>query len=383
VTRLRRHKIPVAPGSALSPLRSLLVVGALLLLGPASDARAQQECLDCHSQEGFEVAFASGDPRDVTIDPAAWEASVHGEMGLSCTDCHSEISEYPHPEVPDRSSRDLTLRLYTTCETCHEEQFQKTLDSVHRRALAAGNWNAAVCADCHDPHVQRKITDPETGGLLPEGRVGIPRTCARCHSAIQEAYRESVHGSALVDGNPDVPTCNDCHGVHDIPDPTTAAFRLASPRMCADCHTDAETMAKYGLSTAVLRTYVADFHGSTVTLFERQHPDQVTNKPVCYDCHGVHDIKSTDDPEKGLHLRANILTACRKCHPDATTNFPDAWLSHYVPTPERTPLVYWAQRLYDVLIPAVVGGMALFVASDFVRRRIDRRRARDHRVEPS
>ena len=140
-----------------------------------------------------------------------------------------------------------------------------------------------------------------------------------------------------------MPTCIDCHGVHDIPDPRTAAFRLASPRMCADCHTDAQKMAKYKLSTQVLRTYVADFHGSTVTLFQRRHPDQVTGKPVCYDCHGVHDIASKSDPKKGLQVKGNLLATCRKCHPDATTGFPDAWLSHYVPTRDRDPLVYWSR----------------------------------------
>jgi hypothetical protein len=141
-------------------------------------------------------------------------------------------------------------------------------------------------------------------------------------------------------------------------------------------------MAKYKLSTQVLRTYVADFHGSTVTLFERRHPDQVTNKPVCYDCHGIHDIASKSDPKKSLQVKANLLATCRKCHPDATENFPDSWLSHYIPTRDRAPLVYWARLAYQILIPGVVGGMALFVASDFVRRRLDRRRQRGHRVEP-
>ncbi len=204
------------------------------------------------------------------------------------------------------SARDYTIANYTSCETCHEEQFKKQLDGVHLKAIAAGNKNAAVCSDCHNPHAQKKITGDD-GKLLPEGRVGIPGTCARCHAAIQGQYRQSVHGAALVDGNPDVPTCIDCHGVHDISDPRTAAFRLASPRLCADCHTDAQKMEKYGLSTQVLRTYVADFHGSTVTLFQRRHPDQVTNKPVCYDCHGIHDIASKHDPQKGLQVKANLL----------------------------------------------------------------------------
>jgi hypothetical protein len=359
------------------------LLAAALLGGLPSPLRAQ-ECLDCHAESGLSVRLKTGETRDVTIDRKAWEASVHGEAGLACTDCHSDIEGYPHPELADATARDLTLRLYTSCQQCHEEQYKKTLDSVHQTALAAGNKKAAVCADCHDPHRQKKIT-AEDGSLLPEGRIGIPRTCARCHAAIQEQYRNSVHGRALVDGNPDVPTCIDCHGVHNIQDPRTAHFRLESPRLCADCHTDKRRMAKYHISTQVLRTYVADFHGSTVTLFQRRHPDQITNKPVCYDCHGVHDIARTDDPKRGLQIRANLLATCRKCHPDATTNFPDAWLSHYIPTRDRTPLVYWAQLAYRILIPGVVGGMVLFVGTDLVRRRIDRRRhlERRHRVEPS
>jgi hypothetical protein len=80
-------------------------------------------------------------------------------------------------------------------------------------------------------------------------------------------------------------------------------------------------------------------------------------------------------------VKANLLATCRKCHPDASTNFPEAWLSHYIPTRERTPLVYWAHVAYNILIPGVAGGMALFVATDFVRRRIDRRRGRPERID--
>jgi hypothetical protein len=348
------------------PLGRALLLGSAFLLLAGARSGAQQ-CLDCHSQPGSAVSFANGDKRDVTIDPKAWEASVHGSLGLGCTDCHAEIKEYPHPDLGERSARDLTLRLYTSCQQCHEEQFKKTLDSVHQAALAAGNKKAAVCADCHDPHAQTKIT--ENGKLLPSARVAIPRTCARCHGSIYEQYRQSVHGAALVAGNPDVPTCIDCHGVHNIHDPRTAQFRLQSPRMCADCHTDAKRMAKYKLSTQVLRTYVADFHGSTVTLFQRRHPDQLTNKPVCYDCHGIHDIASKSDPRKGLQVKENLLRTCRKCHPDASTSFPEAWLSHYVPTREKNPLVYWSRVGYQVLIPSVVGGMLFFVGTDFYRRR--------------
>ena len=151
-------------------------------------------------------------------------------------------------------------------------------------------------------------------------------------------------------------------------------FRLNSPELCAKCHTDEKIMSKYGISTQVLNTYVSDFHGTTVTLFEKQSPDQQTNKPVCFDCHGVHNIAKVDDPTKGLQIKTNMLNACQKCHPDANINFPDSWLSHYIPSPEKAPLVYYVNLFYSLFIPTVLGGMAIVVVTDVYRKARTRRK---------
>lgn len=127
-------------------------------------------------------------------------------------------------------------------------------------------------------------------------------------------------------------------------------------------------MAKYGLSTEVLNTYVADFHGTTVTLFEKVSASQPSNKAVCTDCHGIHDITRVDDPQTGIALKQNLLLKCQRCHPDANTEtFTDAWLGHYIPDPQKYPLVYYVNLFYKIFIPAVLGGMAIFVASDIYR----------------
>jgi hypothetical protein len=169
----------------------------------------------------------------------------------------------------------------------------------------------------------------------------------------------------LVDeNNQDVPTCIDCHGVHNIANPTTASFRLNSPKICADCHTNKKLMSKYGISTNVLSTYVADFHGTTVSVFEKLSPDAEVNQAVCFDCHGIHNISRVDDPVTGLQIKENLLVRCRICHPDATTNFPTAWLSHYIPSAQNNRLVYYVNLFYKIFIPAVLGGMGLLVALD-------------------
>jgi hypothetical protein len=257
----------------------------------------------------------------------------------------------------------------SSCIGCHQDKYDETLDSVHGTALEAGMTEAAICTDCHGSH---DITPPD------EPRSKIPLTCGQCHSQIVDLYRQSVHGEALIgEGNPDVPSCTDCHGVHSVEGPSFGPFRLFSPEICASCHADSELMDRYGVSTLVFDTYVADFHGTTVLLFEALAPDQETNKPVCIDCHGMHNMRRPDDPESTV-LKENLLRTCQRCHPDATANFPDSWLGHYQPSLEHAPLVYYVTLFYQIMIPTVVGSMLLFVLGDAIRHIINRRRKQVH-----
>lgn len=372
-------------------LGAMLLSGALLMVtSPGTASPLLQEatpipnlsisdeyCLSCHGQQGQTMTLADGSTLDLYVDPLEHANSIHGSQGYACVQCHADVGEYPHPPFQATDQRDVTLQLNSVCQRCHAPQYELSHDSVHARAQEAGNREAAVCTDCHTAHAVQDWVDEQTGETLPEARAIIPQTCAKCHSAIYTEYLTSVHGSALTEeNNPDVPTCIDCHGVHNIEDPTTAAFRLASPQLCANCHTDPGRMAKYGISTDVLSTYVADFHGTTVAIFEKQSPDAETNKPVCYDCHGVHSIKRADDPEKGLQVKENLLVTCQKCHPDAQENFPTAWLSHYIPSPDKYPLVYYVDLFYKFFIPTVLGGMALLVTLDLSRSAINWRKRR-------
>jgi hypothetical protein len=196
--------------------------------------KAQDACLECHSLPGQEVAFGRGETRSATLDPDRWSRSAHGQGGLECSSCHTEHTEYPHPARPEVSARSYTLAANAVCEGCHDEQAKKSADGVHHALRQGGNEGAAVCTDCHDPHAGERLTDPATGKLRNEARVGVPRTCSRCHSAIDAKYRESAHGAALLgEGNLDVPTCIDCHAVHSTPDPRTARFRQDTPKLCA------------------------------------------------------------------------------------------------------------------------------------------------------
>ncbi len=345
---------------------------------------ANETCLACHAAPNQTMTLPSGYVLDISISEPDYNASVHGRGGYACVQCHTDIREYPHPENTIQSARDLTWAYNESCKLCHSAMYDKVQDSVHATARANGIAESATCSDCHSAHYVRRLTDAKTHELLPETRLWIPQTCSQCHNAIFQKYQDSVHGSALLDeNNMDVPTCIDCHGVHNIQDPRTAAFRLKSPSMCAKCHTDAEKMGRYGLTTNVLNSYVADFHGTTVELFKKESPDAETNKAVCYDCHGIHDIQRTKDVTTGLRLQENLLVRCQSCHPEANINFPTAWLSHYEPSPEKFPIVYYVNLFYQFLIPGVLGFMGFLVVLDFGKRVYDRVMARRKKNPPA
>jgi predicted CXXCH cytochrome family protein len=355
----------------------LIVIPSLWLSSPTGatgreEAPPEQtigvdDCLACHDTPGLQTTLPSGEVLYLSVDSVTYLSSTHGRLGYACVQCHTDITSVPHDPIRAETRRDFALNLYTTCARCHEGMYQSTLDSVHQRELAAGNENAAVCTDCHGAH---DIGPPS----VPRSK--IPRTCRNCHSEIYARYAESVHGEALIgEGNPDVPTCVDCHGVHELAGPSNSPFRLFSPQICAECHADQQLMSRYGISTDVFETYVSDFHGTTVVIFEAIAPGQETNKPVCIDCHGVHDMRQVNDPESRV-IKENLLSTCQRCHPDATANFPDSWLSHYRPSPEHAPLVYYVNLFYKVLIPTTIGGLLLFVVVDGSRKILDRRRGR-------
>lgn len=328
-------------------------------------------CLVCHANTDKTVTLADGSVLPIGVDPHMIANSVHGtqneEGPLQCVDCHGE-DIFPHTQPLPESRRVYTVdRSASICTTCHEAQTAELVDSVHFDALQAGNLSAATCVDCHGAHdVQPPAADPHRSA----------QACGSCHVAVYNEFADSVHGQALADGDTNSATCSDCHGVHGIQNATTAFFRNRSPEMCATCHGDAELMAQYGISIYVFDTYLTDFHGTTVALFAQQDPNVPTNKAVCIDCHGVHDITPSDE-EHSQVVRENLLETCQQCHPGATSSFPDSWVGHFPPTLESHPAVFLVTLFYDILIPIVIGAFLLLIATDIIRRIRTRGRA-DH-----
>lgn len=336
---------------------------------PANVSGPNASCLSCHSNPDMTTTLADGEVFSIFVDPQKFAGSVHGQNGAACTSCHGDITGFPHPELTVETSRELIIRYNEACAQCHSSIREETMGSVHEVALDAGNNNAAACSDCHGAHDVRRPS---------ELRVEYSLVCRKCHSDVYDMYAGSVHGEALRDyHNLDVPSCVDCHGAHKIDGPLHPRFHLFSPKICEGCHSNRELMDKYGFRSDIYRTYMTDFHGATIFFDQVTAPDQGTDKPVCIDCHGVHDIRTTDDPLSSV-APANILETCKRCHPNAAAGFESAFLNHIPPSAGHAPLVFYVNWFYILLIPSLIGGMLVFVISDYVRQLIDFRRGTRH-----
>ncbi|MEW5981000.1 MAG: cytochrome c3 family protein [Acidobacteriota bacterium] len=330
-----------------------LILAASLVTRPVASVQPNpadiETCLACHGDRSLEVALPSGEVRSLYADAEQYRASVHGDK-LACTDCHQDITAVPHESRPFKTLREFTVAYYEQCKRCHFDNYTKTLDSVHYASLARGDRTAPLCVDCHGAHNIRRPNQPRTR---------VSDTCARCHAGVSDVYAKSVHGR-LAGENADVPVCTDCHRSHDVAGPQDELWHKRTPELCANCHSNKTLMDKYGLSSNVMTTYVADFHGMTASLQRSDATHDSSVVALCTDCHGVHDILKADEPGSRV-LKANLVKTCARCHEGATGNFPAAWMSHYEPSWRTAPLVYGVQAFYNVLIPFMIGGLILQV----------------------
>jgi len=169
--------------------------------------QTEQYCLSCHGKPDLQMTLPSGEKLSLYVSPEHLKSSVHSAAGIECEACHTNITTYPHPAIDFQTRRELSRSYYQACQKCHSANYEKAQDSMHAQAAAAGNLNAAICTDCHGAHDVQPPDQP---------RAKISQTCSQCHQDIFNSYKDSIHGSALInENNPDVPVCTDCHGVHN------------------------------------------------------------------------------------------------------------------------------------------------------------------------
>lgn len=389
------------------------------LLSPALFSQADVDCLVCH--EDKELTSEAG--KSMFVDNEKFQASIHGQAGTSCVECHADlkkVEEFPHVsplktvdcsrchedsqeqfrrsihfaagskseaaivvrckdchgthEIKAKADLDSTvfpLNLPSTCEKCHLEKVEteKGFDfirqynqSIHFRALEkSGLTMSANCSQCHGAHEIKSIHDP--GSLV--SRRNIIKTCGSCHVGIERDYYEGVHGKDYVKGNTDIPVCTDCHNEHDILSPQNLKSNVYATKVaevCSRCHDNVALSRRYGFLTSRLKTYNETFHGTAAKFGE----SRVAN---CASCHGFHSVRPSSDP-KSLTHPDNLPATCGQCHPGASRHFAEGRIHS---TPEQIDTAKYrtshvVKSVYIFIIAAIIAVMLVFIAADFLRR---------------
>jgi cytochrome b subunit of formate dehydrogenase len=289
----------------------------------SKSVHAKLDCVDCHEGIKDLVHESKLPPPNCAgcHDQQAkdYATSIHGlshQMGASgaanCWDCHGSHDIAP---VKDPASPVFKLNLPQTCAKCHSnaklakeyemkrpQAAAQYAESIHGRALLKmGLIVAPSCNDCHGVHDIKRGVDRDA----PINHANVAKTCGKCHVGIEETYAKSVHGQLLASGDKRGPVCTDCHTAHEVETPQNGHFKMASDVSCGKCHADR------------LEHYRETYHGKAMALGKSSTASDVA---ACYDCHGHHDVLPISNPASRLS-KTNILATCQQCHPGATIGF--------------------------------------------------------------
>jgi cytochrome b subunit of formate dehydrogenase len=331
----------------------------------AAEKPDNEMCLDCHGIEDFSVPIEGDDEdavRKLHIDSERFGLSVHGVR--FCVECHKDIVEIPHQPNIDRK---------VGCVQCHRqlwedvqregkteefatlgkvvEQIKSYMDSIHAHAsMEDQSRTNATCYDCHNAHYVFPIAG-EVGAL---SRLEIPDICGRCHVEERKAYLTSVHGDEVSKNmNAFAAVCIDCHTTHTIQSPQADSNRLVITQNCGNCH-DEE-----------FETYTGTYHGQVTTL-------GFAYTAKCFDCHGSHEIKRTDDEASMVHVN-NRLETCQKCHVGATAGFVTFEPHGHSGDFDRYPYMWITGKFMIVLLASVFAFFWTHLALWFYREYKDRK----------
>ncbi len=326
------------------------------------------KCLECHDDKDLTKDLPGGKTSSLYVDEKIRQSSVHAK--LACAECHSDLSgEHPDDAKPAKP---------VNCATCHKEEADIYKTSIHGISRAMGSSGAASCTSCHGTHDMLSPKNPnsptfklnlsrtcakchDNAGINAEYRMRFPdvaahyqdsihglgvmkkglviapscndchgvhdikrgvdrsspinkanlaKTCGKCHLGIEDTYNKSIHGQLLAKGDARGPVCTDCHSAHEIETPTNVHFKQASDGRCGKCHEES------------LKHYRDTYHGKAMAL---GRPNIASDVAACFDCHGDHNIQPVNHPDSQLSPK-HIRATCTKCHPGATVGF-----TQYVP----------------------------------------------------
>lgn len=213
----------------------------------AAELIPNSDCLDCHSQNDLTKTNSAGQAISLYVDVAKLAASVH-RTNL-CAHCHPDLTS-KHPDDGVAAKR-------VNCAACHDRQSLSYGASVHGLAAKGGDAAAATCQDCHGNHDVLSPTSPAS--RLHFSR--LTATCGECHPDAAKDVGASVHGKASAKGDREAATCMDCHAEHQIAGLKSAPTRKVSEEVCGKCHASERINTKFRMPKDRVKTFFESYHG--------------------------------------------------------------------------------------------------------------------------
>ncbi|MDX2152418.1 MAG: cytochrome b/b6 domain-containing protein [Bryobacteraceae bacterium] len=195
------------------------------------------------------LSWAQDDASDCTAcHEQGQKLKDSAHAAVACIRCHEKHDKFPHPEGIAKAA----------CSACHGQIASDYSSSVHGQEAKKGNGAAPDCAMCHGAvhELQRAST--------PAFRTAVPETCGMCHSEVQQQFLTSVHGKAAAKGDLEAAVCTDCHGEHAIQrksDKASTVHPLHVRETCARCHGDVRLTRRVGLAAEQVASFDESFHG--------------------------------------------------------------------------------------------------------------------------
>ncbi len=268
------------------------------------------------------------------------------------------------------------VNLPQTCGRCHEDldittKYEILIDhpiqiyetSVHGQATKGGIYVAATCNDCHSTgETAHKIFSPGH----PDSTINhfnIPRTCGKCHKAVEQDFYEGIHGQLVLRSETDAPVCTHCHGEHGILSSSDPASPVSSAKVaemtCSPCHESISLTEKYGLTAGRYASFIDSYHG----LKSKAGDVHVAN---CASCHGVHRILASTDESSTIHPN-NLQDTCGECHPGISPDLAATSIHGIGGEGMQTKAAGIVKIIYIIAIIVIIGLMALHWIIDLIR----------------
>lgn len=256
-----------------------------------------------------------------------------------------------HRDLTEQHPDDNLAAKPVSCSGCHERQSATYGASVHGIAAQHGDASAPTCQDCHGTHEVLPPNSPQSPWHISRQAA----TCGACHDQAAADYAASIHGKALANGVREAPTCTDCHSEHRIESLKNRTSRKISEDVCSRCHASERLNTKYNLPGDRVQTFFASYHG----LASQYGSTLAAN---CGSCHGYHKVLPSADPHSTIH-KSNLVATCGQCHPGATEQFALSKVHVNLSGALRKDgdvglqINWWVRKIYLVLIVGTIGGM--------------------------